>query len=494
VATSTNAGFTWNTAKSNKLGSGFSLVSVSEDVLLSGGANGFVSYSTDGNSSWTKLNSIVEGGDTSGNISVVADSDFASNNLIYAATSTSGKNIRKWEIGESTSWSDIFDGTITGGVFGLATVNGALYALEYNSTTANQSSLWQALSPTSATSSSASWDEKSTTSTSDTNDAYVCLGRNSSSPNALKASTSSNKLWAVKTSDHNRVYSFTDDLAPGGPTLLGPADKFSNPVNTVTGKANEISFSWSRLSKATEYKLYIAYDSSFKETVTTYVKDSDSSTVAVPVGPDRSGDQQVNFLPGKTYYWRVKVTEPLYSAYSETRSFVIEPGAALVPAILSPENGATSVGTMPAFSWSPVSGSTEYQFRLADNVALSAPIVDVITTTTGYALTTALERGETYYWAVKSLAPVEGGWSAISNFTVAEAPAPTQPPVQVTQVPAPTITIPAAPPAPTITVPVPTPPAPVQPIPDLYLWLIIIIGAILVIAVIVLIVRTRRVT
>jgi hypothetical protein len=308
----------------------------------------------------------------------------------------------------------------------------------------------------------------------------------------MVASAGSNKLWTVKTNGTNKLYSFTDTLAVEGPTLLGPGDGFSNPVNVVTGKANEISFSWSRLSTSTEYKLYIAYDSSFTESVTSYVKESSSSTVAVPVGPDRSGGQQANWLPGRTYYWRVKSTQPLYSAYSETRAFVIEPEAALVPTIMSPNIGATGLSKLPSFSWSPVSGTTEYQFVLADNVALSSPIVDAIVTSTGYALVSPLEYGETYYWAVKPLAPVEGNWSAIANFTVMEEPKPTvtTPPVTITQVPAPTITIPPVTPPPDIVIPpAPQPPAPIAPA---YIWAIIIIGAVLVIAVIVLIVRTRR--
>ena len=296
----------------------------------------------------------------------------------------------------------------------------------------------------------------------------------------------------VKTNSTNKLYNFTDTQAGEGPTLLGPANEFSNPVNTVTGNANEVSFSWSRLSTSTEYALEISYDSAFLEDVTTYTKPSSGSTVAAPIGPNRSDDQQVNFLPGKTYYWRVRATEPLYSAYSETRSLVIEPGAALVPGILSPANGGVGVSELPSFSWNPVSGATDYNFVLADNVALSAPLVDAIVTTTGYALITPLEKGKTYYWAVKSLAPVEGAWSAVSNFRVMEevVPVETAPPVVITQVPAPIITMPAPVPVPDIIIPpAPAPPAPIAPA---YIWAIIIIGAVLVIAMIVLIVRTRR--
>jgi len=165
---------------------------------------------------------------------------------------------------------------------------------------------------------------------------------------------------------------------------------------------------------------------------------------------------------------------------------------AQVPNILSPVNGSTTVRQLASFSWEPVSQATDYNFVLADNVALSAPIVDAIVTNTGYAVNSPLEKGKTYYWAVKPIAPVEGAWSAISNFTVLEdaAPVATAPPVVITSVPAPVITMPAPQPVPTIVIP----PAPEQPAPiaPAYIWAVIIIGAVLMIAVVVLIFRTRR--
>jgi hypothetical protein len=69
--------------------------------------------------------------------------------------------------------------------------------------------------------------------------------------------------------------------------------------------------------------LYLAHDEDFIEPFTTVTKKSDQSTVVLPVGPDRDGDAKVNFSPGTTYYWRVRVTQPPYNLYSETRHFTI---------------------------------------------------------------------------------------------------------------------------------------------------------------------------
>jgi len=295
----------------------------------------------------------------------------------------------------------------------------------------------------------------------------------------------------VKTNGHNELFSFTDTINEAAPTLVSPANKFSNKVNNVTGRANEVSFIWEGLSTADVYTLYIAYDSAFDESVTTITVEDDVSTVVQSVGPNRSGTALVNFMPGTTYYWRVKASAPLYSQKSETREFTIEPGAALVPSVLAPENGKEGVSATPSFSWSPVSGASSYRFVLANNVNLLAPIVDVTTVNTGYAVKIPLELGASYFWAVKSVAPVEGGWSAIANFVVKEEAKEAAPPIVIKEMPAPIINIPPAPaPPPAIVIP-PAPPPPAQ-IAPAYIWAIIIIGAILVIAVIVLIVRTRR--
>jgi len=199
-------------------------------------------------------------------------------------------------------------------------------------------------------------------------------------------------------------------------------------------------------------------------------------------------------VPGNTYYWKIVAVAPMTSASSETRSFVVQPTAASVPTIASPENGSTVTTTKPAFSWSPVSGATMYEFQLSEGTAFAAPVYATQVANAGVQLplNVTLEQGKTYFWRVRAFLPVPGDWSTIANITIAmpapPAPAPT-PPVVVQQMPAPVINIPAAPPAQQIVIP----PAPAEKVINpTYIWAIIIIGAVLVIAVIVLIVRTRR--
>jgi hypothetical protein len=486
VIKSTNAGFTWGRASVTDLSAGGTIVVVDTNTLLATSTDGYVAYSTDGNASWTDITKQVT--TSGGTIQVVADADFANNNIIYAATSAGGGEVWKWEVGQAMTekWVDIFndggpapaigdDFRTNEGVYGMAIEGGVLYVLTYDTDT-TMSYLWQCLEPTKSTKSAppGSWNAVAT-------DAGISLNN---SPKAMKVSTGSVKIWAP---DGANLYSLVDALGTETPVLVAPAEGLSNPVNPVTGKANELVFSWDRISNATDYVLKITYDAAGKEQVTRIAVSSEKPLVTQAVGPDQTGDARVNWMPGTTYYWTVQASEPLNSQKSETRSLSTQPGAALVPEVLSPANGASAISDTPAFSWSPVSGATLYEWQLASlptEESFASPVDTAEIAGTAVVPTDTLADGQ-YFWRVRAIEPVLGDWSAISNFTVAAAAAA---PGEDIVINVPEIVIPEQEPPiinlpPTTTEPAVTPG---------YIWAIIIIGAVLVIAIIVLIVRTRR--
>jgi photosystem II stability/assembly factor-like uncharacterized protein len=479
VSKTTNGGFIWGTGKDSELAGGFinTIVSLGEDKVIVGSDEGYVSYSTDGNSNWTKIIKQAESGALK---TQVAASGLDTDAYIYVATSENTTHVVRWQIGTSTAWTDLVAPVSTDyKATGIVLEDGILYVATENAT---DSEVLVTKEPTSGTPKSSRWST-----TSSAGEVF------NATPSSLKVSTGSIKLWAVDTYSTDELFYFTDILSQAGPTLISPADGKKIAVNPVTGKSYDVTFNWNQPDKARYYyyRLVIAYDSGFLETakaISDIYLDSSQPSYTV-------GSSTFEFMPGTTYYWHVQVQEdgPVETPYSEGRSFSIEPGVAAVPKILAPENGAVGVSKTPSFSWDPVSGATQYQFVLADNVYLKAPIIDKTVAGTGYAIARELREGLTYYWSVKALAPVEGDMSAIANFTVKEAPAPAPaptPPVVVKEMPAPQITVQTPPPPPDIVIPpAPTPPAPIAPA---YIWAIIIIGAVLVIAVIVLIVRTRR--
>jgi len=319
-------------------------------------------------------------------------------------------------------------------------------------------------------------------------------------PRNLSISSGSNTLWMIDTVTHNLV-TYMDTLADVSIELVSPTDGYQNAMNPVTGQSVDIAFSWTKPSdNVIGYDVRIYNDADGNAQIAAnngYAPAGSPPNPVLIMGPYQVAPNLIVYVPGETYYWRVRTnaaaaTGPIESPWSEMRSFTIEPAQALVAQISSPVNGGQNVGLTPAFSWSPVAGATEYEFQLAagpSEASFASAVSSETLAGTGYRPVVILDEGTTYFWRIRAVTPVLGGWSAVANFTTMTTPEAAAPPVVIETMPAPIINIPAAPPATEFVIP-PTP------APDVigpgYIWAIIVIGAILVIVVIVLIVRTRR--
>jgi hypothetical protein len=306
VIKSGNGGFIWGTATSTKLSGGncHMIKSLGTDLLIVGSTTGYVSYSKDGSSTWTNITSQIESGAL---LTQVTASGLDTDDYIYAASSESGGGVNRWKIGTSTSWSDIISGTLTGSCYGLELVDGILYALTTDATPDGY--LYRDLSPSSS---------GSTTTWSSVSSAGEQFN---ASPQGLRVSTGSVKLWAIDNAA-DKVFSFTDTASTVGPTLTGPADGAEIPINFETGLAQDVIFTWDRLSVASDYDLYIAFDSGFTQMLTTTTVASTSSTVVKVLGPYQGS---IFYHPETTYYWKVRERAvsggTWYSPWSATRSF-----------------------------------------------------------------------------------------------------------------------------------------------------------------------------
>jgi len=337
-----SSGLAWSANVSTKLDedTGHMIVSGGTDAVFVGSTNGYVAYSEDGGSYWNKISWRVYYG--AGRVQIVADKDYATNKIIYAASSEPGQNVKRWKIGSSTRWTNIFHGTLTGGIYGLAADDNLLYALEFNPGN-KQSTLWQCLLPTAESPLSPIWDSRATTATTDITDPDVVFN---AMPQALKMSEGG-KLWAIKTNDTNRLYRIEDAMTKL--VLQSPEGGYVSPVNRVTGITQEIAFSWGRLLDATEYELAIAQDEEFKIQIASITVTSDSSSVAVFVGPQAEGAAQINLATGMTYYWRVRIAQPLFRIASEARAFHVEALTLTPPVIVErPPPPVISVPPPPA--------------------------------------------------------------------------------------------------------------------------------------------------
>jgi len=436
--------------------------------VLVGGTMGGVALSLDGGASYIPLAAGVGGG---ANMQVVADKNFAANNLIYAAGS-GAVGIWRYQFGVSTAWEQINTAAVA---TGMATESAHLYAspAAIVAGAGVQRSLYPFL-PDIALLTFTSMDINGVGST------FTAL------PSALRAAgtATSTWLWAIDTVAPNRLMAYEDTMAKAVVTVTVPANI---PTDPMTGRNLDFIISWNKVSNAIGYNVGIYTDADCTQlwiqapfiggTPPPYVGYVPSQAL-LPTWVVGNGALAAN----TKYYVRVFVLDETTtdaidspSAPPEIKvvSFTVAAGApiempAAGPTLLSPTPGDMNVPLRPGFSWATMPGATAYEFILATDAALTKTIGGTPATvnTPNFQLTADLEYDTTYYYAVKVTAPAPSPQSIASFHTMAK---------------------PAPPPPPPVTIP----PAP-APITPAWIWAIVIIGAILVIAVIVLIVTTRR--
>lgn len=351
VSRSENSGFTWGGKETTGQAGSNMIVSLGEDLVLVGGVK-YVSYSTDGNESWTDLDDLDDAGDVQVTASGLADGDF-----IYAAT-TGGGAIYRWEIGDG-EWDDFYDEVDTAvkhatteeyldlKFTGIGLAEGTLYAVAFDETeNQEQSVLFRFIDPTDG---DVSIEAESLEG--------VLL---SNTPSALRVSAGSAVLWAIgvdTTDDAQKLYSYEDTIATVAPTLKGPKDGFTVPINEISGEPADVNFSWECPSdEITGFDLKVALDDEFGEVVF-----DSGDFAAAPKYIDEDGDegdlisfvmddQDYALMPDVTYYWRVRVNEatPVESPWSDTWSFTVAEAEAAPPVTLEIPPAPEITVEMPA--------------------------------------------------------------------------------------------------------------------------------------------------
>ena len=500
ITKTSNAGSTWGSQKSpDDTFTPYMITVAPNDDVLVGGEDGYVAFSQDAGSNYTRTKAVNAG--ASNFVQVVADELYADNNILYAGT---GTTVKRGKADSTTTWgtrAPTGDTAIdsTQSVVGIGRVADIIYVLTSNST---DSVLHRALNLREAAASGqeplALWSSKA-----DTEELEA-------TPQALKISPDNNKLWAVDTS--NSLVVMTDSIATTAPTLTAPVEGTSVPLNVASGNAYDVTFTIERqTSKVTGIQIQIATDKDFDGLVFDNIYTSiTTATLAKVIGPSQSSPNAASFMPGTTYYWRARtsVSGPIFSPWSddgdvEPLSFTVGDVAKAEVVVsplklMEPANGSTGVETDPTFVWTAYDPAISYEIAVAEDPTFAiidySHGVDVANT---FYKSETLSYDTTYYWRVRGITgepakkkAAPGGPWATGVFTTesapAEAPAPTV--ITITE-PAPPA--PPAPPAQIIEVPVQT--VVPQPIPSYLLWVIIGIGAVLIIALITLIVRTRRV-
>ena len=189
--------------------------------------------------------------------------------------------------------------------------------------------------------------------------------------------------------------------APTAPTPKTPAGKISDTTPTYT---------WTKVAGATQYRYKL-----LKGTATIYTK----SVAASACGATTCTNTPTKILAYAAYKWAVQANVGgVWTSYSPYKAFTITN----VPTPKAPTGAITD--TTPKFTWTRISGATQYQFSVYKSGALKYTKTVANAACGSNAAncsntpTTVLAAGG-YTWKVKAY--VSGAWraySAAKSFTV----------------------------------------------------------------------------
>jgi len=429
-----------------------------DGTVLIGNSNGWVYLSNHNGEKFEPLPADATSAPLSGSVSVAFDPDFSSNQIVYAASNTADKGVYRFKIGSSDEWERIDTTLPGGGTLNqiMVTSSGVLYA----SNTQADGGMERCLNPTYSL-----------------GPTFQTVTRGLS--DGVKLSQlwyHDNQLWSVDT-DETRLLTLYDSL----PSPVTPA----SPSNTEGGIGTlnnhsviNVLLDWEAESGATGYEWQLDFDTDFSSVPTDFEGTTEASSVRLP-----------SLDPATTYYWRVRVKEPVLSPWSPKWSFHTCLGTDLVTiGLTSPEAGEMGVPVKPLFQWSAVPGAEIYELLTSSDTRFANLVInrtgDFSLPATAWQGNLDLGYGTTYYWKVRAISSdTKSAWSAVGSFTT-ELPQPSlvqpsTPPTIVAPIPIPSPATPPVPPTP----PQPSPPLPSSPtlVQDAPGWVIYLIGALLLV-------------
>ena len=420
------AGWTWAKTIDTGLNTGHTIAVYNDYILV--GASAYESsplaYSVDGGQTWTKITTQTP---STGNRHIAFDSYFETNQIIYVADDAGG--IYRWSLDRNYSWEDMSPPNHSFYSIGLGS-HGTLYGAYYSTS----SGVDRAIYPGSGIPKpGVYWD--TITAGLATNVQF------STEPNSI--SISEEALWAIDArgydpkADVGCLWAFIDTLATTGPKLIEPEDGTALGCDPVSGRNQEVDLRWQQLSLADAYEIEIARDDDFSLRITE-AEPLTNPYYGPPVVTNPAYRMPPAMLPeaNTTYCWRVRVRQAatgqvIRSYWSEAGSFSIKAGLPVVSPYpgaqaLNPIHDADNIHVSSiAFSWTSFKETTEYEFVLARDSALTDIIVQESLPTTAYRYVGRLDYDTPYFWQIAATKPLPSEPSPVFSFTTASEPSPT---------------------------------------------------------------------
>lgn len=296
----------WTPAVNTTLSSGHSIAVTPTGVVVAGDeGDGEVAYSLDGGVTFHRTLAIPE----PGKMHAIADYRFRNAVIIYAASDSPGSEIYSWVMGSNLGWTSM--GSPGRSFYGLAQL-GTLYGAW---SSGGSTAVDRTLEPEKLAQPFVEWD-------------YLTAGLSpgvifTREPVSLKISAGIN-LWAIDNRPYSantgRLWNFYDCLSPGpqyapppppsrevlfqAPIPTSPAIDEVIPVYIETGDIGDLTFKWEHPTRAVEYELWLAKDSSFTETILRETVRPENRETPAWILP-----RTVSIEKGAKYYWKVRVSQ-----------------------------------------------------------------------------------------------------------------------------------------------------------------------------------------
>jgi hypothetical protein len=378
-----------------------------DGVVLAGNTTGQVYWSDDNGASFTQLGQQLPLSAGLGEVTIVFDPGFGSSGTVYAASdaeATAGdkQRIYRFVIDRSDAWESI-DGTLPDGAIiehlGVS-ADGVLYAANSQlvDVAEEEGGMERCLNP------AYPLNPAFETVTRGLDDGAVMTG----------LWLCGNQLWSIDTANI-RLRTYIDTLSVPV-VLVSPSDEAPG-VDTAG-----VSLDWVVKVGANRYQWQLDYDADFSAVPSGFEGETQASSTWIPA-----------LEPATEYYWRVRVTEPVLSPWSDKWSFTTVLGNTVVaPELLSPGAGASGVPLKPVFQWSAIAGADSYELLVSPDFSFNIPVIMKVDSNalpaTAWQSDVNLNYDTTYYWKVRGgSSDSYSAWSAVGAFTTGSAP-PEEPP------------------------------------------------------------------
>ncbi len=400
--------------------------------ILVGNTSGWVYFSGDNGASFTPLPPTASVAPLSGNISVAFDSDFSRNKTVYAASPTADKGIYRFVIGKSSFWERIDASLPTGSIIKYLAVSpeGVLYGANFKA----DFGLERSLDPSYELGSS-----------------FERVTRGLESGSQLDGIwLSGSRVWAFDKASTSLI-TLSDNFATQV-SLLSPPNKAAGAGLLIEHNIKNVVLDWESISGVTSYRWQINTVTDFSAIPAGFEGETGASTANLP-----------SLEPGRTYYWRVKATQPNSGPWSEKWSFTTSLGESVSSLELKvPVPAARDVILKPVFQWTAIAGAEGYELVVSMDASFANPVIsragDFAIPVNVWESNIKLDYGTTYYWKARAVSSKsKSAWSAVAAFTTELVPSPS-----VAATPTPQSTPPSAASPEPVVRPAPEPP----PVPE----------------------------